>query len=286
MSSICKTVLICSAMICSVSSQAQETATHTYDALGRLTSSAYSGGPRGGKQSALGYDPAGNRTAQAFGVGLPGANNAVSFSVSGPGTLQEGQLAVFTITKNAPARDPLSVNFATVAGSAASPGDYTAVSGTLSFLGWETVKTVSVQINNDSVSEGAEQFSLQLSSPTAPSSIAVGSATVTIASSGPANQPPTAVFDSITMGQCALLTFRPAQNDTDPEGNYPLYLNSVGQNSFVQTSFNPSEANPLVSFNSGGGTGTWALSYSVRDSLGASSNGTISVRVTSNGGCN
>jgi YD repeat-containing protein len=264
----------------------QETAQHSYDALGRLTGSIYTGGPRAGKQSDLAYDPAGNRTAQAYGVGLPGANNAVSFSVSGPGTLQEGQLAVFTITKNAPARDPLSVNFATVAGSAVSPGDYTAVSGTLSFLGWETAKTVSVQVINDGVSEGTEQFSLQLSSPTAPSSVAVGSATVTIASSGPANQPPTAVFDSITMGQCTDVTFRPAQNDTDPEGNYPLYLNSVGQNSFVQTSFNSNEANPLVYFTSGGATGTWSLSYSVRDSLGASSNGTISVRVTSNGGCN
>ncbi len=273
-------------LLTSQMSLTQETAQHSYDALGRLTSSTYTNGPRAGKQSDLAYDPAGNRTAQAYGVGLPGPNNAVSFSVSGPGTVQEGQVAVFTITKNAPTRDPLSVNFATVAGTALSPNDYMAASGILSFLGWETVKTVSVQVINDGVSEGAEQFSFQLSSPTLPSTITVGSVPVTIASSGPANQPPTAVFDSITMGQCDLVAFRPAQNDTDPEGNYPLYLNSVGQNSFVQTSFNPNEANPLVSFNSGGGTGTWALTYSVRDSLGASRNGTISVRVTNNGGCN
>ena len=273
-------------LLTSQMSLTQETAQHSYDALGRLTSSTYTNGPRAGKQSDLAYDPAGNRTAQAYGVGLPGPNNAVSFSVSGPGTVQEGQVAVFTVTKSAQARDPLTVNFATIASSAASPGDYTAVSGTLSFLGWETVKTVSVQVINDGAGEAAEQFSLQLSAPAAPSNISVGSVPVTIASNGSPNQPPTAVFDSITMGQCALFTFRPAQNDTDPEGNYPLYLNSVGQNSFVQTSFNPNEANPLVSFNSGGNTGTWALTYSVRDSLGASSNGTISVRVTNNGGCN
>jgi hypothetical protein len=44
-----------------------ETATYTYDALGRLVSATYSGGPRDSKQTGLNYDPAGNRTRYSYG---------------------------------------------------------------------------------------------------------------------------------------------------------------------------------------------------------------------------
>lgn len=39
-----------------------ETVTYNYDALGRLTASAVSGGPNSGTQTAICMDPAGNRT--------------------------------------------------------------------------------------------------------------------------------------------------------------------------------------------------------------------------------
>lgn len=41
---------------------ASETITYTYDALGRLTANVASGGPSSGANTAIQYDPAGNRT--------------------------------------------------------------------------------------------------------------------------------------------------------------------------------------------------------------------------------
>ena len=43
---------------------ATETATHSYDALGRLVQSTKSGGPANGLQTTTSYDPAGSRSNQ------------------------------------------------------------------------------------------------------------------------------------------------------------------------------------------------------------------------------
>lgn len=44
------------------SALAAETVTYTYDALGRLVTSTVSGGPTDGTNTAIQYDPAGNRS--------------------------------------------------------------------------------------------------------------------------------------------------------------------------------------------------------------------------------
>ncbi len=261
----------------------QEAATYTYDALGRLTGAQYSGGPRAGKQNSLSYDPAGNRTAQAYGVALPNATPA-QFSVTAPAPVTEGQAAVFTISKTLSTGGPVSVNFATTSGTASSPGDFTATSGTLTFLAWETVKTVAVQTLIDSVGEPAEQFSMTLSSPTAPSLIAVGSANVTIAANGPPNQPPVTSMDTVTLGQCSFNSVNPALNDTDPEGNTPLSVISVQSSPHFSSVISTTSPN-LVSISSGSTAGSWIVSYTIRDSLGASSNGSLRVTIVNNGGC-
>lgn len=278
-------VVVAALLACGAGS-AQETAQYSYDALGRLTGAAYTGGPRAGKQSGLAYDPAGNRTAQSYGVPLPSPNNAAAFSISGPGSVQEGQTATFTITKSAPARDSLSVNYATVSGTAASPGDFAATSGTVTFLGWETVKTVAVQVIDDGLAEGAEQFSLTISTPTTPATIAVSSASVTIAASSAANQPPVAQLDVVSGQTCTSVSFTPTANDTDPESNYPLYITSIDATTLGDFSFNSSTPSPTVTFTGYGVAGSKSLTYQVRDSLGAVGTGQINLTVVNNGGCN
>ncbi len=62
-----KPVAICLSMIVYVigaPSNAAETVTHQYDALGRLKQTVKSGGPGNGTQTTTNYDPAGNRTNQ------------------------------------------------------------------------------------------------------------------------------------------------------------------------------------------------------------------------------
>jgi YD repeat-containing protein len=277
--------LVAGLLLISQMAQTQETAQYTYDALGRLTGATYAGGPRAGKQSQLQYDPAGNRTAQAYGLPPPGPNNTVSFSITVPTSVSEGQPAVFTITKSAASSGQLSVSYSTSAGTAVSPGDFTAISGSVSFLGWETVKTISVPVIDDGVAEGAETFSMSISSPTSPATLGVSSATATIAANG-ANQPPVAQPDSILIAFCQPRLFAPTANDTDPEGDYPLYLVSMSNSNLVDFYWDTAAPNPTVTFTSTGIGGTGTLTYQVRDNRGATSNGTIFFTANASTNCN
>ncbi len=67
---------------------------------------------------------------------------------------------------NAAGVGPITVDYATVNGSATAGSDYTAVSGTLSFPEGTNSRTIIVPIPEDSLVEGNETFSVILSNPT------------------------------------------------------------------------------------------------------------------------
>jgi hypothetical protein len=79
--------------------------------------------------------------------------------------------ATFTVTLSNPYNEPVTVNFATLDGSATAGSDYQARSGTLTFAAGETTKTVSVAIFGDTVIENDEGFYLVLSDASANSNI-------------------------------------------------------------------------------------------------------------------
>lgn len=63
---------VATAALIGSASMASETTTYTYDALGRLVSSARSGGPNNGVGMATCFDAAGNRTQYIVGTnGVP-----------------------------------------------------------------------------------------------------------------------------------------------------------------------------------------------------------------------
>lgn len=71
--------------------------------------------------------------------------------------------ATFTVTLNPASDTTVTVNYATANGSAVAPGDYTATSGTLTFLPGETTKTIPVSVNGDTQLEPNETFFVNLS---------------------------------------------------------------------------------------------------------------------------
>jgi hypothetical protein len=73
--------------------------------------------------------------------------------------------ATFTVSLSKTATSGTSVNFATANGTAVSGEDYTAKTGTLNFAAGETSKTITVDIQNDSLVESEETFSLKLNNP-------------------------------------------------------------------------------------------------------------------------
>ena len=79
--------------------------------------------------------------------------------------LESAGLALITVSRTGTA-GAVTVDFTTADGSAIAPVDYTAVSGTLSFGGGETTKTMAIPIVEDGLREGNETIRLILSNPT------------------------------------------------------------------------------------------------------------------------
>ncbi len=71
----------------------------------------------------------------------------------------------FTVTRSGATTGTDTLNFATTAGIATSPADFTATSGILNFAEGETSKTINVPIINESLVELSESFTVTISNP-------------------------------------------------------------------------------------------------------------------------
>lgn len=205
------------------------------------------------------------------------------FSVSGA-AVNEGSNLAFTITKTGSTTGTFSVGYATSNGSAAAYSDYQPASGTAMFLPSQTNVTVTVATTADNVAEPAETVLMTLSAPTDGATLSESGAqsTGTInASSGPPppapNQPPTAVPDSVSVMACYPTQIPVLANDSDPEGNIPLSVLAVTQGTKGTASVG---VRGRVAYTPGNQTGTDVLTYTVGDSLGATSTATLTITIT------
>ena len=104
--------------------------------------------------------------------GLAGISDDDISTISiGNVTIREGRTgstnAVFTVTLTPRISDTVTVNFATANGTAVAPGDYSTVSGTLTFAPGQTSQTIAVPVIGDQVPEPTETFIVNLSSSSA-----------------------------------------------------------------------------------------------------------------------
>ena len=88
------------------------------------------------------------------------------------------------------------------------------------------------------------------------------------------NNPPTTVNDTVSGACDTVKTVNLTVNDSDPEGNTPLTLVSVVKQSGVQVTASVVSASS-VSVNFGPTAGTAIFQYTVKDSLNASSTGSL-----------
>jgi RHS repeat-associated protein len=139
--------------------------------------------------------------------------------VSNP-VLREGDAgskeAVFTVKLSRPAATDLTFDYQTVNGSAVAGSDYTAVSGTLTFLAGQTEAAVHVPVNGDTVPENSESFSLSLR-PQAGSVGAIGNGTES--STGQA-----LILDDDATGSGPVLSMRDARMLEATTSGDPNYL--------------------------------------------------------------
>jgi hypothetical protein len=106
----------------------------------------------------------------------------------GDATVIEGntgtRAAIFTVTLSAPSAQPVTVQYATVSGTATAGGDYQARSGTLTIPAGQTTGTIAVPVLGDRLPETDETFVVKLSGAT-DATIADGQAVGTIVDNEP-----------------------------------------------------------------------------------------------------
>ena len=98
------------------------------------------------------------------------------------GTEVAGRLS-FDVTLGAPSAKAITIDYATADGSATSPADYGATTGTLTFSPGQTAATVSVSVVDDGIDESDETFTVTLMNPVEVT-VNDGSATGTIRDTG------------------------------------------------------------------------------------------------------
>ena len=93
----------------------------------------------------------------------------------------------------------------------------------------------------------------------------------------PGTHPPTTNPDSLTVEQCGSGSVDVTANDSDPESHLPLTVTGVaGGGKGVPAVVSGS----TVGYTSTGGLGPDSFTYTVADSLGAASTGTVNVQIT------
>ena len=101
---------------------------------------------------------------------------------------EQSGTATITLTRTNNGSGAVSVNYATAPGSATSPGDFTAKSGTVSWADGDLApKTIAITVAADAVVEGTENFTVNLSGVTGGVINGNATATVTIADAGAAD---------------------------------------------------------------------------------------------------
>ena len=80
--------------------------------------------------------------------------------------VREGQYANLTIQRGGDGNSVIDVSYATVDGTARSPGDYQAKTGQVRFNIGEFKRNISIWVMNDSTPEGVETFRVNLTNST------------------------------------------------------------------------------------------------------------------------
>lgn len=127
--------------------------------------------------------------------------------------------AVVELTLSAESGSPVTVKFATSNGTATAPGDYTAVTKTVTFEPGQISQTVAIPVSGDTAAEGDETVNLTLTEPTG-ATIGDGTGTLTIEdddSTGPTLSINDATVTEGNSGEANLsftVTLAPASEDT------------------------------------------------------------------------
>jgi Calx-beta domain/Domain of unknown function (DUF4214) len=125
--------------------------------------------------TATATDPAGNTsefsqcvqvTSSLTPTPTPPPTSSFEFGQADYSVFEDCTTVALSVTRAGDTSTPASVDYATQAATANDRSDFNTAIGTLSFAPGETSKTFDVLINEDSITEGDESFTVALSNPT------------------------------------------------------------------------------------------------------------------------
>ena len=107
------------------------------------------------------------QTTPSTGIGtILDNDDAPVINITGPAIIDEAAGTVsYEVTLSNPSSSTVTVDYATADIDTTAGLDYTAISGTLSFIPGVTSQTITVAITDDSLFESAEDYSVNLSNP-------------------------------------------------------------------------------------------------------------------------
>jgi hypothetical protein len=114
-------------------------------------------------------------------VGAP----VIHFSQANYQVLEDLGAMTLTVTRSGDTTGTATVDYQTVDGAATQKADFEYAAGTLTFAPGETVKTITLLLNEDAIVEGTEKFSVSLSNPSGAVLDAQNTATVGILDDSP-----------------------------------------------------------------------------------------------------
>jgi hypothetical protein len=148
---------------------------------------------------------------------IAAAENLVGFSKASFSTRENSVALELTVVRSVP-RGTTTVAYSTSDRSASAGADYTATSGTLTFLDGETTATIKVPLTADSAPESAETFAVDLSALT-PSLTTTASPLLASATANVEDDDPDRDGDGvIDIADNCPNTANPAQDDTNHDG--------------------------------------------------------------------
>lgn len=214
-----------------------------------------------------------------------GSDEKLAVFASNP-VLVEGdggsRLALFDVQLSRPVTSEITVDYVTRDGSALAGQDYTATSGALVFAAGQTRAQVAVEVSGDTEIEGAEVFTLDLSSA-APEIAQISDGVAEIRNDD--SSPPVAEDDfALTPANRILNSFNLLENDLDPDGDQ-LSLASADTGQLLGTlSF---EAGGEITYDPAGmfdnlvsgRSAVEQFAYVVEDEFGLTDTGTVSITV-------
>jgi len=220
----------------------------------------------------------GNGTTAFLGLAVTPARMRLT---TGALAASEGATAQFQVVRNAPAAGPVSVDYATSAGTATSGADFTPASGTLTWAAGESgPKTIAVPVTVDTGAEGAETFTVTISNVTGADAVfgrpTAATATIAANPAGPALGF-AAPASTATEGSNATLSVRRVGSAAHPVSiRYATFPGTAGATDFTAGS-------GTVSWRAGDGAAK-TISIPVADDPGAEGPETCGVRLSSPGG--